>query len=98
MYTSDKDLTIDDLGRLRDQYNCAGEFADMSFMHELFHGLDNIIANDTRAKQLLSKVVNCFGRGVMRVDSVTLRPDSPIIEEIKDFLGTQPPPRSGDRA
>lgn len=48
-YTGEKNLSIDDLKRLRDQYNSSDEFTDMSFMNELFHGLDDIIdAFETR--------------------------------------------------
>lgn len=43
IYTSEKKLTIEDLKRLRDQYNSTGELSDYSFMNELFHGLDGII-------------------------------------------------------
>ena len=44
-YTNEKLLSLDDLKRLRSQYNNAGEFTDRSFMNELFHGLDGIIDN-----------------------------------------------------
>ena len=44
-YTNEKLLSLDDLKRLRDKYNAAGEFTDMGFMNELFHGLDGIIDN-----------------------------------------------------
>jgi len=42
-YTNEKVLSIDDLKRLRDEYNSSGDYTDMSFMNELFHGLDGII-------------------------------------------------------
>lgn len=44
-YTGEKFFSINDLKRLRDEYNATGEFADRSFMNELFHGLDSIIDN-----------------------------------------------------
>jgi hypothetical protein len=44
-YTDERLLSLDDLKRLRDKYNSAGEFTDRGFMNELFHGLDGIIDN-----------------------------------------------------
>jgi len=44
-YTGEKLLSLEDLKRIRDKYNSAGEFADMGFMNEIFHGLDGIIDN-----------------------------------------------------
>jgi len=42
-YTGEKILSVDDLKRLRDQYNNLDDYGDRSFMNELFHGLDDII-------------------------------------------------------
>lgn len=60
-YTGEIRLSLEDLKRLRDKYNSAGEFTDRSFMNELFHGLDGMIDNIEQPKSKVNQTGRKWG-------------------------------------
>jgi hypothetical protein len=52
MYTNEKNLSIDDLTRLKDKFNSSTDFSDRGYMNELFNGLESIIDKVKRYSEI----------------------------------------------